>query len=252
MATRIAEHYISSWSEFTTFVERYSSSGDWIFRGVSQSSYKLVPKIGRVGARKNPENGLPLEFSTSLEKDMVFEFQRQARPYFLKDPTDTFELLAVGQHHGLPTRLLDWTESILVAAYFAVENAGTDAEPPAIYAMNLNRNQKRLQFILPGQKVQDAFSLKSEVAIYWPPHISPRIPAQRGLFTVHRTPDKAPERLSIEKLILYKGRQSFWLKLLIDKCGVNRASLFPDMDGLAGYMGWRYKWGKLGIPTLDG
>lgn len=227
------ERTVESWHELASLIEQKSGQG-WIFRGVTDAKHRLIPKIGRPDARKNVVTGRTEPFSPEHEQRMIDEFRRIGRPHFghISDP---LELLAVGQHHGLPTRLLDWSESPLVAAYFAAENAGTGANPPAIYAA------AGLP-ILGGE--EDPFELK-DVSIYRPPHISPRIPAQRAVFTVH--PNPAEEELQpprIEKWTLRnKTRQTFWLKQILDSCGVNRGSLFPDIDGLAMHLGWRYKWG---------
>lgn len=229
------ERSIDSWSRLAGLIEEYST-GEWFFRGVRDHTYSLIPKIGRKRARRDPKTGDPHPYNVDEERKMVEEFKRAARPYFVHAPKHDLELLAIAQHHGLPTRLLDWTESPLVAAYFAAEAAGTRQNPPAIYVV------KDL-FVLNGD--EDLFDVK-EVAIYRPPHISPRIPAQRAVFTVHPKPDRSPfEPDRVEKWVLQKGRQTFWLKQILDACAVNRASLFPDLDGLAQYTGWRYKWGKL-------
>jgi FRG domain len=224
---------VDSWNYLSTLIE-HCAGERWIFRGVSKATHLLIPKIGRPESHKNRETGDPLPHSEENERRMVEEFRRTARPHFQSSPQNILELLAIGQHHGLPTRLLDWSESPLVAAYFACENAGVGPEPPAIYAV---RNLPELK----GD--EDPFSL-GEVSVYRPPHISPRIPAQQAVLTVHPSPSKGDLiATKTEKWILVnKGRPTFWLKQVLDRCGINRASLFPDLDGLAAHLGWRYKW----------
>ena len=81
----------------------------------------------------------------------------------------------------------------------------------------------------------------------------PRIPAQRSVFTVHKHPDKPydlPDRL--EKLLLKKLRpesRPLDYRLNLDACGINMASMFPDINGLAEYVSWLYKWERL-PPSL--
>jgi len=86
--------------------------------------------------------------------------------------------------------------------------------------------------------------------VYEPRHVTPRIRAQAGLFTVHKPRSKSQSFIALEK----NRRQSPKLKKIevpasafknlrfdLDRCGVNEASLFPDLDGLASTVGWRHQ-----------
>ena len=103
----------------------------WIFRGQSNASYGLSSSLERAANR----SGLELKRLRHYENIVLLEFQRRAHHY-LNDlpPRDaTLEWLALLQHHGAPTRLLDFTESFYIAPFFASEFADTDA---AIWAIN--------------------------------------------------------------------------------------------------------------------
>lgn len=136
------------------------------------------------------------------------------------------------QHHGCLTRLLDWTQSPLIAAFFALNKAGTRGTP-VVYSIKVPK---------PILTSESPFEING-VRTYFPPHISPRIQAQRSVFTVHDKPSDPYEPEGLVRWIFQSNRH-FLMKQILDSCGLNFGSLFPDLQGLSGYAGWLYKWGR--------
>jgi hypothetical protein len=231
---------ITTWSELAGLVEKFRAN-TWIFRGVRNAKYQLQPSIGRPGARKDMDTGGNLPFFDEAEElGMLARFQREARPHVATPPrahlSHDWDLRAVAQHHGLNTRLLDWSESPLIAAFFAVESSGlingvkTDAAlygVPCPYVIESNTPK---------------WPSEHDVVAFYPPHLTPRITVQRGLFTIHRTPDEPWEPASLKKWVI-PSQSCLALKVALSRAGINRASLFPDLDGIAAHINWLYKWG---------
>lgn len=218
---------IDTWEELLVLIKRWSDR-KWIFRGVtSAAEHILIPKIGR------PIEGI-YTYLEKEEKRAFEQFKLRAIPFLEFDPRSDWDWLAVAQHHGLPTRLLDWTWSPLVAAFFAVEEAGAKGDA-GIYAwhkpeaVNINKEYK-------------PFNVNS-VRFFEPPHIARRIPAQNGLFTIHPSPADVWEHENISKIVIRRS-VCLEIKFHLDTCAVNSATLFPDLDGISKHIGWRVKWAK--------
>lgn len=225
---------IRSFAELADLIQPFRKDGKWLFRGVRESTYQLIPKIGRPESRKKVGSGEHLPYDRAAEDTMIRHFVRSAAPYVKHVPASRLEWLALAQHHGMFTRLLDWTESLLVAAYFAVEDARKRESRPMIYCV-------RDIPVAPTEKHDKPDEL-DDVVLYYPPHISPRIPAQTGLFTVHRNPAEPFAPRKCTRIVI--ERSPLTLKLNLNACGIHKASLFPDINGLAEYQSWLYKWGE--------
>ena len=246
MPIRQVTKIIQDWASLASFARDHGllpRETWWLCRGVTDATYPLIPKIGRPHARI-----AELAYSPEDERALLDAFRAEARPYLPYTPASTIEWLAIAQHHGVPTRLLDWTESFLVAAFFAVRAGGRVlAIDPATGERTMRRVDAAIYLVLDPPRCGDTthdhpFSVQYACA-YVPPHISPQIPAQRSVFTLHANPTAEPE-LQVHK-VLISSDACVEIKMVLDQQGINVGSIFPTIHGLSEQLEWRYKWGKL-------
>ena len=192
-----------------------------VYRGVKDSSFTLTPKVGR--NTKSTQSKIE-----EKEKTMLRLFREQAFARLDFRPENDWEVLAIAQHHGLPTRLLDWTQNPLVAAFFAVEEEHSSKDS-AVYAYH------SAKYIL-TKKYSDPFT-RDTVGKFIPAHVTPRITAQTGIFTIHPNPKEAFTSSDIKRAVISNDLRKP-LKKILARYGIHRASLFPDLDGLAAYIKW--------------
>jgi hypothetical protein len=119
---------LSSWQDFVDFADVATG---FLFRGQTDSSWPLKTSFERAlvsGVKRNVAS----EFR---ERSMLREFKSKYHLYAESawEPANDFEWLTLLQHHGCPTRLLDFTFSPYVAAYFALRGSAADA---AVWALN--------------------------------------------------------------------------------------------------------------------
>jgi len=208
---------IKSFEDFHNAIKKYSGK-NIIFRGVSDISYDLIPKLGRLIYNSNID-------VYKEEQIMLRLFKEQSLPYLKFTPSNEWEWLALAQHHGLPTRLLDWTTNPLVAAYFAVEKEHNGDSAVYVYEKNKFVNTNT-----------DPFE-RTKIGKFIPSHVTQRITAQAGVFTIHPNPKQKFESKKVEVLTISEESRGRFKKELF-QYGIHRASLFLDLDNLAKHIEW--------------
>ena len=225
----MAEFKINSFSELHKVLEKYRTDKRWCFRGQSDSAWPLQPKAGR-----SPYN--------AVDDAMVFaSWKRRAVEFTTTPPESDWEWLAIAQHHGLATRLLDWTLNPLNAAFFAARRS--KACDAIVYA---------LRFKYEVRSSDDPMNYPSDTAIYFPRGIVPRITRQYGLFSIQSNPETelSPKDDGILEFdtIVIPGSARKGLIAELSFYGINSASLFPDLDGLSEFLNWTVESGEYFHP----
>jgi len=215
------------------------NEADLLFRG-QPCDKPLLPYLGR--CEVNGE--LP-----KIERLILDEFERMSMPFREFEPRNRWDLMALAQHHGLPTRLLDWTYSAVAALWFAVREPpkvkknGKEFEDGVLWILCASTEDYRTK-----TSGTSPLANKSRTLVFRPKAVSRRIVAQSGVFTVHRLQDSGEfvplernknYRGKLVKLVIPHGRFAIIRKEL-DMFNANASVLQPDLDGLCSYLKGRY------------
>jgi hypothetical protein len=225
-----------------------------VYRGDQEPTGPLLTSLDKLGGEESPHG------KAELEEYILRNFIRYSRPYFSQPPVNEWEVLVAAQHHGLPTRLLDWTYSPLVAAHFAtVDNEGESDR----VVWRLDWKSVHRFFRLPelalliqdleglgGDKPLTPWALfnapanaKQFACMLEPPSLNQRIVAQSATFTLcsdKRQPfDRFLEKHGLGSALtrfIIPAAETARFRDQLDLVSVDERRLFPDLDGVAAEM----------------
>jgi len=254
----------STLNGFTDRVEKIRrswkfESGDptcpW-FRGQQRSHWQLLPSIMRGGEFNRSRSGRRFDLETESEIREEFVVRAPALSGSDSIPENQWNLYFLMQHFGAPTRLVDWTESPLIALYFAVrdnpgyyDSAVWMLDP---YEMNyrvikrdeviapsapgtLERDVRRVMPWLPTRFAKKAMLAKNPVAVF-PTHFVRRISSQRSCFTIHGVEENGFSRFRGRRPCLIKIKipafSAIPIRHALETQGIDETTVFPDLEGL--------------------
>ena len=250
------EHRVDSWLGLQEALFR----GSWnealgrfrptrVFRGVPDAGLELATGLNRRGA----------QFSRQ-EKDMLRAFRKYAR----NSPTpctNLWDWLSLAQHHGLPTRLLDWTFSPYVALHFITEDPARYDVDGVVWCVDYRETNRDLPKPLNAQLRQegaDVFTTEMLAAVtedlaafdklarhrfvlfFEPPSLDARIINQFALFSVMNSPSARLDDFLEKKQGVYRLIVPAHLKMEVrdklDQANITERVLFPGLDGLTRWL----------------
>ena len=218
---------IKTFSELHEAFKDFKLPSYWLFRGQSDSSWGLHPKCSRP------------PYCLRDDQEMFTLWKRNAIELCDNPPDDDWHWLALAQHHGLSTRLLDWSSNPLVAAFFACKD--NDDNDGAIFAYLGSK------YIMPQSFKQASPWDVKDPSIFYPFIKNRRVHNQRGSFTITSDTktcfyDQVQDNERIDKIIIdkaYKQELMFELNFY----GINWGTLYPDLDGHSNLRNWYVEYG---------
>lgn len=262
MISRENDIVVRSWSELCERLYDGSWQADlgrfrsnYAFRGVSETDYDLTTSLRRLCGR-----------SHELEYHLLRNFRKYAQVDAAEQGASDWHWLTLAQHHGLPTRLLDWTYSPFVAAHFATANTERFDRDGAIWRVDYVRTNRlappvlraeldevganaftvdMLERAVPDLRSFDKLATEDFTVFFEPPSLDARIVNQFAFFSVMSSATAFLHAWLSTRPLLY-GRiiipaELKWeVRDKLDQANITERILFPGLDGLASWLTRHY------------
>ncbi len=233
------EYRVSSFAELHEALGVHRRDAGWIYRGHANPDWPLVPRAGRP------------PFGNGHDEVFFRRWKSEALQYVEAEErrADDWNWLAIAQHNGSATRLLDWTFKPLSAAWFAVMEPGEGESVVWCYKTNNILRVKDRDEKTPFQR--------QGVTQFTPTRVSARVSRIIGLFTHHGPPTLSVEDGmtpldKLEKIIIHRDYRHE-LMFELNQYGINSQTLFPNLVGLARHFNWisaSFDYWKAGITGV--
>ncbi|MDJ0569273.1 MAG: FRG domain-containing protein [Pleurocapsa sp. MO_192.B19] len=228
---------IDSISQFVERLGEINRGKRAIYRG-QRRERPLLPKLARLNT--------PISL-LKAEQAMFDDFKGLSVPLLDKQPESDWGWLSLMQHHGLATRLLDWSVNPLVALWFAVNKPPAESHSGVLWVFQPDNKD----YFIPS-KEDSPFTL-DRTRLVKPKVVTKRIGvgSQLGWFTAHHFNSELEQFIAVEQDPVHRPRltkliippEKFaQLRFQLDRLGVNAAMIFPDLDGLCAHLEWFYSY----------
>lgn len=225
----------AAWRDFLEWTDKHGDSR-WVFRGLADVSYPLQPTAGRVS-----------NYRLLSEIAVLDVFKRRATEFLnahqdLKD----WDALALAQHHGAPTRLMDWTSNPLVACYFAVTGApGSSGAAAMVVARRVLTKD-----VIDTSRHPDPFKCPRDGFVL-PRFLTYRLSHQSGLFSVHTTPTTPffDPHLDPQRCFVIDDAYRTYFQRKLFYYGIDAQRIMGGVDGIGARLKWQYD-RKIGLGAV--